>query len=179
MAEGESILEESSVAERVEPVTDRPRIPAGYLAEKRLPWSWAETRLQRARSYWLSTVTAGGLPHSRPFWGVWQDSALYFSSGSRIRTHLARSPEISLNLESADECVIVEGRAQPEQDAEATASVVSVYNRKYAWDMQAEPGEFFVLRPRVAFGWVCDASGEDGGALFQLSATRWTFPDPS
>jgi hypothetical protein len=65
------------VANRPQIVTDRPQIPAGYLAEKRLPWSWAEARLQRSR---------------------------------------------------------------------------------------------------VAFGWVCDGSGEDGGALFQLSATRWKFP---
>lgn len=166
-------------ANRPQIVTDRPQIPAGYLAEKRLPWSWAEARLQRSRSYWLSTVTPGGLPHSRPFWGVWQDTALYFSSGSRIRSHLARSPEISLHLESADECVIVEGVARSEVDAETTAAVVSVYNQKYGWDMQAEPGEFFALRPRVAFGWVCDGSGEDGGALFQLSATRWKFPATS
>ncbi len=166
------------MAERIEPVADRPQIPAGYLAEKRLPWSWAEARLERSRSYWLSTVTARTLPHSRPFWGVWQHSAFYFSSGSRIRSHLARSDEISLNLESADECVIVEGTAEPEVDAATTATVLAAYNQKYRWDMQAEPGEFFVLRPRVAFGWVCDGSGEDGGALFQHSATRWTFPGP-
>ena len=34
-----------------EPIADRPQIPAGYLEDKRLPWSWAEKRLERSRSY--------------------------------------------------------------------------------------------------------------------------------
>jgi hypothetical protein len=158
-----------------EPIADRPQIPAGYLEDKRLPWSWAEKRLARSRSYWLSTVTHAGKPHSRPFWGIWWERRLYFSSGSRIREHIERSPEISLHLESADECVIVEGTVAPELNVARTASVVDEYNRKYGWDMQAKPGEFYALTPRVAFAWVCDGSGEDGGALFQLSATRWKF----
>jgi len=31
------------------------------------------------------------------------------------------------------------------------------------------------VRPRVAFGWLCDGSGLDGGTLFSQTATRWTF----
>lgn len=157
------------------PQADRPAIAAGYLEERRLPWSWAEKRLVRSRSYWLATVTAAGAPHCRPYWGVWLEGRFYFSSGSRIRNHLARSADVSLNLESGDECVIVEGSARQELDPGTTRTVVDVYNQKYAWDMQAEPGEFYALTPRVAFGWVCDGSGEDGGALFQQSATRWSF----
>jgi len=38
-----------------------------------------------------------------------------------------------------------------------------------------QPGEFFEVRPRVVFAWLCDGSGQDGGALFAQTATRFLF----
>ena len=72
--------------------------------------------------------------------------------------------------------MVVEGQARTEMDPAITKQVQDAYNHKYAWDTQAEPGEFYALTPRVAFGWICDGSGEDGGSLFKSSATRWRFP---
>ena len=82
-----------------------------------------------------------------------------------------RAPEISVNLESGDECVVVEGRARQVQDVASLSPVVARYEAKYHWKMEPAPGEFWVVRPRVAFGWLCDGSGLDGGTLPQT--IRW------
>jgi nitroimidazol reductase NimA-like FMN-containing flavoprotein (pyridoxamine 5'-phosphate oxidase superfamily) len=152
-------------------------MPGDYLTPKRLAWPWAESRLAESRNYWITTVCADGLPHARPVWGVWLEGRLYFSSGSRIRAHLERSPAVSVNLESGDECVILEGSATLVQDEALTRRIVAAYNEKYHWDLEAKPGEFFEARPRVVFGWLCDGTGRDGGALFSQTATRWRFDE--
>lgn len=158
-----------------DPKSDRPEMPGGYLEPKQLAWPWAEQRLVEARNYWIASVTPQGAPHARPVWGVWLDGGFYFSSGSRIRSNLERRAEISVNLESGDECIILEGRAVRVEDEGTAKRVAESYNEKYHWDLEAQPGEFFVVRPRVVFGWLCDGSGRDGGALFSQTATRWRF----
>lgn len=157
------------------PVADRPEIPGGYLAPRLLAWPWAEERLARSRNYWVATVTATGVPHARPVWGVWLEARFHFSSGSRIRKHLEARPAVSVHLESGDECVIVEGTAALLAAPDRVARVTAAYNEKYHWDLEPRPGEFFEVRPRVVFGWLCDGSGRDGGALFSQTATRWRF----
>ena len=79
------------------PRASRPHIPeygvdAGN--EGLLPWSWAVERIERSRSYWLSTVRTDGRPHAMPVWAVWLDDALLFSTGAKSRKalNLARSP---------------------------------------------------------------------------------------
>lgn len=159
------------------PRSERPEMPAGYLEPRLLPWTWAEVRLTESQNYWIATVSERGAPHARPVWGVWLENGFYFSSGSRIRSHLERCPAVSVNLESGDECVILEGRAHVLQDEELTRRVVELYNEKYRWQMEARPGEFFEVRPRRVFAWLCDGSGLDGGALFHQTATRWAFDE--
>ncbi len=158
-----------------EPKPTRPAMPGGYLAPKLLAWSWAETRLRESRNYWITSVTPAGAPHARPVWGVWLDGRFYFSSGSRIRTHLEHGGNVSVNLESGDETVIVEGAAALVEAEALARRIAEAYNAKYHWDLEAKAGEFFEVRPRVVFGWLCDGSGRDRGALFSQSATRWRF----
>ncbi len=157
------------------PKGGRPRMPAGYLDSKRLAWPWAEVRLVEARNYWVASVTPTGRPHARPVWGVWLDGRLYFSSGSRIRANLESGSAISVNLESGDECVILEGETSLVHDPSLSERITSAYNEKYHWSLKATPGEFFEVRPRVVFGWLCDGTGRDGGSLFSQTATRWSF----
>ena len=157
------------------PTASRPKIAGGYLEPKSLAWSWAEARLSRALNYWIATTTPAGAPHVRPVWGIWLDQRFYFSSGSRIRGNASARPRISVNLESGDECVIVEGVASQLQDAGAVRRVTEAYNVKYNWSVEPTAGEFFEVQPRVVFGWLCDGSGLDGGALFSQTATRWLF----
>jgi hypothetical protein len=157
-------------------MSDRPEMPDGYLEAKLLAWPWAEARLAGSRNYWVTSVTAGGRPHARPVWAVWLDGRLYFSSGSRIRANLERGSAISVHLESGDECVILEGSETALVHDEAlTRRFAAAYNEKYHWNMEAMPGEFFEVRPRVVLGWLCDGSGRDAGALFAQTATRWRF----
>jgi hypothetical protein len=158
-----------------EPRAERPHIPGGYLEPKRLAWPWAESRLVEARNYWIASVTDSGRPHARPVWGVWLDQRFYFSSGSRIRANVLARANVSVNLESGDECVIVEGVAAELQDAGTLRRVADAYNAKYHWNVEPTPGEFFEVVPRVAFGWLCDGTGRDGGALYSQTATRWRF----
>ena len=147
----------------------------GYLSPKLLAWPWAEARLVESRNYWVTTVTARGAPHARPVWGVWLEDRFYFSSGSRIRRNLERCSDVGVSLESGDECVILEGVAASLDRGDTIQRVTETYNAKYHWNLEAKPGEFFEVRPRVVFGWLCDGSGRDGGALFSQTATRWLF----
>ena len=157
------------------PKADRPKIPGGYLEPKLLAWSWAETRLARSLNYWVATVTPAGTPHARPVWGVWLDRRFFFSSGSRIRSNVSARSSISVHLESGDECVIVEGVASEAHELDVVRRVTDAYNAKYSWNLEAKPGEFFEVKPRVIFAWLCDSSGQDGGALFSQTATRFLF----
>jgi hypothetical protein len=119
-----------------------------------------------------------GRPHSRPVWGVWLDGALYFSTGSRIGTNLRRQPGVSVHLESADQVVILEGTATFRDDASTLEAFVAAYNPKYNWDFTAaDVGAVIEVRPRLAFGWLCDPTGLDRGALYNATGTRWSFGD--
>ncbi len=159
------------------PIADRPDIPGGYLTPKLLAWPWAESRLVSARNYWVATCSPNGRPRARPVWAVWLEEMLFFSTGSLIRRDLDQNANVSIHLESGDECVILEGTARVLEDPDTTRTVNDAYDRKYNWDMVAEPGEFLVVTARVAFGWLCDPTGLDGGALYSQTATRWRFDE--
>jgi hypothetical protein len=135
-----------------------------------LPWRWAEERLTRARNYWLVATLSDGRPRARPVWGIWLERAFWFDSGSSVAI-LARDPRIEIHLESGDEVVILSGTDQAER-----ARFLDAYNPKYRWNWEPPaPPALYVLRPEKALGWVSDPSGEDWGAIFGATATRWTF----
>lgn len=131
-----------------------------------------------ARNYWVATTTSSGKAHSRPVWGVWLDSSLWFSTGSRIGTHLRARPDVTVHLESGDEVVIIEGIAALDSDPADIARFCEVFNVKYAWDFKPDDaGTIFVVKPKVAFGWVSDGSGLDHGAIYNATGTRWHFDE--
>ncbi|MGE0623243.1 MAG: pyridoxamine 5'-phosphate oxidase family protein [Pseudomonadales bacterium] len=129
--------------------------------------------MTQSRSYWISTA-CDGYPHSRPVWGVWRESRLYFSTGSAIAKNITRDPRVQINLESADELVIVEGNAGPisENDVDFW---VTTYKDKYNWDMPRSTNGVFRVTPVRVLAWICDPSGLDGGTLFSNTATEWRF----
>jgi len=164
--------------------TSRPHVPGYSIVGAKsgsglLPWSWATERLVAARNYWIGTTRSDGYPHVRPVWGVWLDDAFYFSTGSLILRNLERDGRISVNLESGDEALMLEGVARPVSDRALVRRFVEAYNPKYQWDMSADepPGPVYAVRPRVAFGWLCDNTGADGGSAYNGSATRWLFDE--
>jgi hypothetical protein len=158
-----------------EPIGDRPDMPEGYLGAAPLPWVWAEEQLVDARNYWVTTIGASGRPHVRPVWGVWLDDTLQFSTGARHAQNIARDPRVTVNLEDADECVIVEGTAHAETAEAARAAFAAEYEPKYDWKMSLDFVDVvYIVRPTVAFGWFSHDIARES-TLFQATATRWRF----
>lgn len=142
-----------------------------------LPWSWAQQRLETARTYWIATTRPDGRPHCRPVWGMWLPDGFWFSTGSLARHNLAANPQITVHLDSGTEVVIVEGVAAAVTGAERLRGFLAAYNTKYDWDSVATDtgvadssgaaGPAYRVRPQVVFGWDTDLR----------TATRWSFPD--
>lgn len=157
------------------PEAARPRFPEVYGIhadeEGLLDWSWAEERLVSARNYWVTTVRPDGSPHAMPVWGLWHEGAFYFSSSptSRKGKNLAANPAVTVNLESGDEVVVVEGTADFESDEHVLRRLGEDYSRKYSFEVSFTGGRpLYVVRPRVAYAWV----EQD----FPNTATRFRFP---
>jgi Pyridoxamine 5'-phosphate oxidase len=160
------------------PIASRPRMFGSTVQSlDALPWTWAVETLTAAQHYWIATTRPDGRPHSRPVWGVIVDEAVLFSTGSLADGNLRADPEISVHTESATNVVIVEGRAELEPDRAVVERACAAYEVKYreAMDPDALPGPFWVVRPRLVFGWMSCPTYLDGGAVFHATATRWSF----
>jgi hypothetical protein len=79
-----------------------------------------------------------------------------------------------IGTEKAHEAVIVEGSARALADSAQVGRFISVYQRKYDWDMSAMKADLlslkepvFEVRPRVVFGLY--------EKNFMAKATRWIF----
>lgn len=140
-----------------------------------LPWSWAEQRLKKSHNYWITTVRPDGSPHTMVVWGLWQDGAFLFSTGSKSRKtrNLEKNPHCIVATENAAEAIIVEGIAQS-VDLATRKKFLAPYQRKYDFDMSSMKADIlamkepvFAVRPRVAFAlWE---------KHFQNKSTRWIF----
>jgi nitroimidazol reductase NimA-like FMN-containing flavoprotein (pyridoxamine 5'-phosphate oxidase superfamily) len=141
-----------------------------------IPWSWAEKRLEASHNYWLATVREDGRPHLMVIWGLWLDEVFYFSTGSRSRKtrNLESNARCVIGTEQSHQAVVVEGTAEKLKDVEQIKTFLSIYERKYVYDMSTmrrdilelrEP--IFAVRPNVAFG-----LDEEAG---MANATRWSF----
>jgi hypothetical protein len=158
-----------------EPHADRPDLPEGYLGAAPLPWAWAEEQLIDSRSYWVTTIGPAGRPHVRPVWGVWLEDTVQFSTGARHAANIARDPRVTVNLESADACVIVEGTARASHDESLRRAFIAEYEPKYEWPMTMDFVDVvYVVTPRTVLGWIAgDIAAQ--ATLFQATATRWRF----
>lgn len=161
----------------VEPRAGRPRFPADYGIPKdtngMLPWSFVEARLTKAANYWVSTTRPNGAPHARPVDGVWVEGALCFGGSPETRwvRNLKQNPAITVHIGGENEVVILEGTAEfvKESSHPLVAPQLAAAKKKYP---QYYPGKrpppfqpFWMLRPRVVFGWTLKE--------FPRSATRW------
>jgi general stress protein 26 len=137
-----------------------------------LPWSWADERLAKARNYWISTAGSNGKPHAAPVWGVWFDGGLYFGSDANARKtrNLRAQPDVVMHLESGDEVVIVEGKADFTNLKAIPAQVIPAYAEKYAVQLDAPDapqGPMIRIVPSVVLAW--------READFPKTATRFVF----
>jgi general stress protein 26 len=156
-----------------EPIAERPGFAPGYGISDAPPdgrWSEVVARLESARNYWLATTRPDGRPHAMPLWGLWLDGAVVFSTDpeSRNGRNLEANPELVVHLESGDDAVILEGRAEAVTDDDLLRRFSAAYFEKYGWRVEPGPGlGIYALRPRTAFTW----REQD----FPQSATRWRF----
>lgn len=158
--------------------TGRPVLPDGYGVpqdnETLLPWDYVNSRMAKARNYWIITANPKGAPAAAPVWGVWLDDKLYFDGAPTTRRgrNIMSNPHTLVHLESGDEVVILEGQTEILQDAPERAlaeRVASEYSQKYAdqgyspkpdqWDQ----GGLFIFTPAKALGW----------SKFPEDMTRW------
>jgi len=156
------------------PEAQRPSL-SGYVQHgKLLPWKWLDVRMEESPNYWISTHSSS-YPSSRPVWGIWLSPILLFSTGSQIARNIARDPRVQVNLESADELVLIEGIAEPLRDEKTARVWAEQYNEKYSWDMPASVDDVYRVIPKRALAWLCDSTGLDAGVGFSNSATEWKF----
>jgi PPOX class probable F420-dependent enzyme len=140
-----------------------------------LTWSEVSGRLASARSYWLVTVSAGGAPHAAPVWGVVVEENLFvYTERSTVKAgNLAANPRVVVHLESAEDVVIVHGRAEDLGHPSETGDVVAALAAKYPdpGDAQYLPSEdpdfdvLYVIRPERALAWHLDG--------YATSQRRW------
>ena len=140
---------------------------------KVLPWSWARSHLSKGRNYFLATTKPDGAPHVMPVWGVWLEDRFYFSTGreSRKARNLAANPKCTVSIERSREAVIVEGAASELNDKALFKKFARAYKAKYQWTVKEEDGPIYVVRPRVAFGFI------EKPKQFAATATRWIFKE--
>lgn len=153
-----------------------PHFPADYHGKKRkgfLPWAHAEKRLMASRNYWICTARPDGRPHSAPVWGFWHDGAVYFGTGSETRKakNLAHNPAVSIHLESGDDVVILEGRAEQVDiaaDQQLQKKLNPLSKKKYKMPLVIMPGAvLYRVRPEVVLAWT--------EKEFPYISTRWEF----
>ena len=143
-----------------------------------LPWRWARERLEKGRTYFISTSAPDGKPHVMPVWGVWFGDAFFFSTGdqSRKARNLAENPRCSivteidskkkLKKDDIKDSVILEGIAVRVSDLRTLKKFSALYQDKYAWDMEGFDEPIYRVRPNKVFGFTSE---------FDQTATRWRF----
>ena len=134
-----------------------------------LRWKWAEGVLSKTKNYFLVTVRPNGQPHVMPIWGVWIDTAFYFSTGrnSVKAQNLKANSNCIVCPGGADEAVIVEGTAKKVVERKKLTRFAKLYFEKYKWDVSTMNEPVFAVRPRTVFGQI--------EKTFTQTATRWLF----
>ncbi len=168
--------------QELEPPADRPTMPENYGLNTAgddlalLSWSRVTEQMEIARSYWVGTTRPDGRPHVMPVWGVWIDDVFYFGTapGTVKALNLESNPAAVVHLESGDDVVIVEGRAEKmvEMDADLYVRVAASYAPKYDGFAPNSPSvnePLYAVHPQVVFAWL--------ESDFFRTATRWRFDD--
>jgi PPOX class probable F420-dependent enzyme len=158
------------------PTPDRPSFAPSYGVDRSvrgemLGWDEARDRLTESKNYWVCTTRPDGRPHVAPVWGLWMDEAFFFSTdaASVKGRNLTARPDVAVHLESGDDVVIVEGRAEPVSDPGTLERMMDAYDQKYA--IRFDPADpnyaVYVVRPSTAYAW--------SEKSFPTSTTRWRF----
>jgi hypothetical protein len=156
-----------------EPKVSRPRMPDGYGVpddmKDALSYDHVRERMAAARNYWVASVNPNGRPHARPIWGGWIDDLLYLEGSPETRTmrNITDQGWASVNLDSGDEVVVVEGPVEVVGKMEPALfqRLADQMEGKYK-SYRPESGDGMRrLTPKKVFAWTS----------FPKDVTRWTF----
>lgn len=99
-------------------------------------WSRVQAELERAETYWITTVRSDGRPHATPLVAVWLDDAVWFCTGP--------TEQKARNLEHNESClvstgcnafygldVVIEGAAERVTEEAALQRTADRYASKY------------------------------------------------
>jgi hypothetical protein len=152
----------------------RPNIPTSYgipqTEEGMVSWDWVMAQVEKPRNYWVATVTPDGKPHTIPVWGVWVDGVFYHGGGPDTRRgrNLTHNPHMVLHLESGDQVVIIEGRAEiltvETIDPDLASRIDAEYVKKYGMEHGLP---VWRLKPHKVLAW----------HEYPTTVTRWVFED--
>lgn len=148
----------------------RPKFPKGY-ADKPvsfLTWDWVVERLTESKHYWLCSVrphtpeAPAGRPHVVPRWCVYVDGKIYYDGSLETRhaVNIRTNPHVTVNLESGQEAIILEGttRMAGKPSPELGKKLAQAYKKykeygytpgPHSWDK----GGLFVFTPRQCMAW--------------------------
>ncbi|MBW4077796.1 MAG: hypothetical protein HIU84_04655 [Acidobacteria bacterium] len=141
-------------------------------------WSEVIAELARPRNYWLNTINLDSSPHPSPVWGVTLGEHLYFYT-SRLTVksrNLTRDARAAVHLESAEDVVIVHGRAVDLGEPSRSSEVMNALSEKYD-----EPGDSDYLPSSNASYDVLYRFDAHRALLWRLadfdsSQRRWAMP---
>jgi len=117
------------------PKISRPKFPRGYVDNpvSYVDWSWVAAQLTDSKHYWLCSVRPDGRPHVIPRWAVYIDGKIYYDGSPETRhaQNIVLNPNISVNLESGDHVIILEGTTAPagKPTSELDSKLVAAYRK--------------------------------------------------
>jgi len=135
-----------------------------------LPWGRVSERLEGSRNYWVHSTRPDGRPHIKPVWGLWFEERFYFATSPKSVTgqNISVNPSLSVNLESGDDVVILEGTAEIVTDPVFLSRLDEVYFGKYSYHLvHGDGAPVHTLRHKVVFAWL--------ERDFTGSATKYDF----
>jgi general stress protein 26 len=114
------------------------------------PWSEVESLLERAETYWISTVRADGRPHVTPLIAVLHDGAMHFSTGLREQKahNLEQNRRVALTTGAnrfGGLDVVVEGTADRVTGRDRLQAIAEATEAKYGsvWHFDVEGDDGF------------------------------------
>jgi len=157
------MLNQSRTPKSSVPVAARPDMPKDYgiLEESAgsglLPWDRVSKRLAASRNYWIHTTRPDGRPHAKPVWGLWLEEHFYFGTNPKSvdGQDISANPSLTVNLESGDDVVILEGHAEVVTDSALLFRLDKAYHTKYSYHLvRGDEGLVYVLLHQVVFAWL-------------------------
>ncbi|MBF8193728.1 pyridoxamine 5'-phosphate oxidase family protein [Nonomuraea sp. K274] len=147
------------------------------------PWEQARDQLERAETYWLSTVRADGRPHVTTLLAVWQDDAIYFCTGAEEQKgrnlEANRNCALTTGASSLHEGLdlVVEGTAERVTDTGRLKRLADAWEAKYGpeWHFDVGDGVFLNIAGGEALVFEVAPAKVLGFRKGDYGQTRWRF----